>query len=167
MLDLQRAAAARAELKNRLLATFPELDGDEQTLNDTLSGIDDLEETIIAVLRVAIEREAMGEALGALIDKMTARKRRLEDGARSLRAAVLQAMQDAGLPSIKAPDMTVSVGRGKPKIIAVDEALIPDDLCRIRREPNKTEIAKALADGREVPGVTFGNPVPFLTVYRS
>jgi len=167
--DLSVSVRARQNLRAQLLAMYPTLDTDDDAdaLNDTLEGLDTLNEDIVAVLRNALEREAMGKALGELIDGMTARRRRLDEGARSLRAAALQAMQEGGIPKLSAPDMTVSVGHGKPKIIVIDEAEIPDDLCRIRREPNKTEIAKALAEGRDVPGVERGNATSFLTIHRS
>jgi hypothetical protein len=121
----------------------------------------------VAVLRAALEREAQAKAIkDELIARLTERARRIEDGAKSLRAAALRAMQEAGLPSIKAIDMSVSVGRGKPRVIITDPDLVPDAFCKIVREPSKTLIANAIANTGDVPGATLGNPQSFLSIHR-
>jgi hypothetical protein len=76
-------------------------------------------------------------------------------------------MQEAGLPSIKAIDMSVSIGRGKSKVVILDDQLVPDEFCRIVREPHKILIAVELNAGREVAGATLGNPQQFITIHRS
>lgn len=166
MPDLRAAVVTRTNLRDQLVEMWPGLADDEEALVDTLAGIDDFEEQVAAVLRYALEREAHGKAIGDMADTLTARKRRLEDGAKSLRDAVLQAMQEAGLRKIAMPDMTISVGNGKPKVQIVEPELIPAALCRITREPNRTEIAKLLAEGTDIPGATLGNSQSFLTVHR-
>lgn len=164
---LDAAVVTRRNLRDQLLDTWPDLADDSETLLDSLAGLDDFEEQCIATIRHALEREAYAKALGELIEGMTARKRRLEEGAKNLRLAVLGAMQDAGVARIKSPDMSLSTGYGKPKVLIVDEMAIPDDLVRISRTPNKAEIAKQIAAGVVVPGIELGNPVPFLSVHRS
>jgi hypothetical protein len=164
---LDAAVATRRNLRDQLLATWPELADDTETLTDTLAGIDNFEEQCLAVLRHAIEREAMGKALGALIDGMQARKKRLEEGSKFLRVAVLNAMQEAALPKIRAPDMSVSIGVGKPKVLITNEAALPEAFCRITRAPDKAAIAAEIAAKRDVPGAVLSNPVPFLSVHRS
>lgn len=168
--DLRAAVTARQNLRTQLLAMYPTLDTDDDAdaLNDTLEGLDTLNEDILAVLRNALEREAMAKAIDDdLIARLVARSRRLKEGAQSLRAAVLQAMQEAGLRSIKAADMSISVGRGKPKVLILDAALVPGDLCKTTVEPSKALIAAALAEEKDIPGVTLGNPQAFLSIHRS
>jgi hypothetical protein len=143
---------------------FPE--ETDETLADTIEGESDLPAAIISVLRAAIEREVTAKALADLIDTMVGRKRRFEEGARNLRGAALHTMEEVGLRKLAAPDMTVSVGTTRPKVLIVDDAAVPDDLCKITRAPSRTEIAKALAEGRDVPGVTLGNPETHLTIHR-
>lgn len=164
---LDAAVTTRKILKEILLREYPSLAEDFETLNDSLAGLDSFEEECVAALRNIIEREAHGKALGGLIDDMQARKKRLEEGAKFLRGAILNAMQEVGVGKIRAPDMSLSIGYGKPKVVIVDEALIPDALCRISRAANKTEIAKVIAAGEAVPGTELGNPQPFLSVHRS
>jgi hypothetical protein len=155
---------AHREIADRIRAMFP--DETEETLADSIEGESDLPGAIIAVLRAAIEREVTAKALADLIETMVGRKRRFEDGARNLRLAALHTMEEVGLRKLAAPDMTVSVGTTKPKVLITDETLIPDDLCKTTRTPSKTDIAKAMMEGREVPGVTLGNPETHLTVHR-
>lgn len=166
MPDLRAAVVTRTNLRDQLLAEYPALIEDNEALADTLAGIDNFEEQVVALLRHVIEREAHGKALATLIDEMGTRKRRLEEGAKNLRGAALQAMQEAGLPKISAPDMSISVGRGKPKVVIVDGAQVPDDYCRIERVPSKTAIAEALGRGERVAGAELGNAQPFLSVHR-
>jgi hypothetical protein len=166
MADLQAATISRLNLRDQLLDNFPDLTEDADALFDTLSGIDDFEEQCLAVLRNAIEREAMGRALAELIAGMQARKQRLEEGAKNLRNAVLHAMQETGQQRIKAPDFSVSIGAGKPKVMITEEAMIPEHLCRVKREPDKAAIGKALTSGQAVPGATLGNAAPFLSIHK-
>lgn len=165
--DLDAATVTRLNLREQILASFPDLTEDAQALQDTLAGIDDFEEVCLAALRYAVEREAHGKALGEMIDGMKARKGRLEEGAKNLRNQVMQAMQEAGLSRIKAPDMSVSVGPGKPKLIITDEAAVPAGLCRIKREPDKKLIAEWLVNRAKPDWVEWGNPVPFLSLRRT
>jgi hypothetical protein len=142
-------------------------DESEESLADTIEGLTELDAAILTVLRAGLEREAMGKALGEMIDGMVARKRRIDDGAKMIRLAALQAMQEAGLPKLAAPDMSVSIGRGKPKVIVTAPEQVPDAYWRISREPNKAEIGKALGVGTDVPGAVLGNPQAFLSIHRS
>jgi hypothetical protein len=155
---------AHREIAERIREMFPA--EDDETLADTIEGESDLPAAIISVLRAAIEREVTAKALADLIEVMVARKRRFEDDARNLRGAALHAMCETGLKKLAAPDMSVSVTTGKPRIMITDDSLVPDDLVRITRTPSKTDIAKAMAEGREIPGVTLGNPEPFLSIHR-
>jgi hypothetical protein len=155
---------AHREIVERVREMFPE--ETDETLADTIEGESDLPAAIISVLRAAIEREVTAKALADLIDTMVGRKRRFEEGARNLRGAALHTMEEVGLRKLAAPDMTVSVGTTRPKVLIVDDAAVPDDLCKITRAPSRTEIAKALAEGRDVPGVTLGNPETHLTIHR-
>lgn len=161
---LDAAVVTRLNLRDQLLGVYPDLAEDERALLDTLDGLDTLNDEVIAVLRAAIEREAHGKALGELIEGMTARKRRLEDGAKSMRAMALHAMQEAGLKTITSPDMTATVSPGKAKLIIKDEAAVPAGLCRIKREPDKKLIAEWLVNRTKPDWIEWGNPVPFLTV---
>jgi hypothetical protein len=164
-IKLRNLVPAHLALATAIREAFPdESDGD---LIDTIAGESDLPDAIVAVLRAALEREAQAKAIkDELIARLLYRAHRLEDGAKSLRAAALQAMQEANLPTIRAIDMTARIGHGKPKVVVVEEGLIPPALCKIERTPMKAEIGKLLAEGTDVPGCTLSNGVDFLTIHR-
>jgi len=164
--DLTAVVQAHRTLAAQIREAFPE--EDEVALADSIDAATELDAAILAVLRAALEREAMAEALGGMIKQMSERKRRLEEGAAGMRAACLQAMLNVGwkrLPAA-APDLTVTVGNGRPKVIVTDEAALPCDLVEIVAKPNKKAIAAALAAGRGVPGAVLGNAEPHLIVSR-
>jgi hypothetical protein len=163
--DLKEAVKGYHGLREQLLGIFPELAEDEQALADTLEGISTLDEQIIEVMRYVIEREDHGRAIAERIEKLTARKRRLEEGAKALRSMVLEALMDSGLKKMVAPDFSLSVGQTKPKIIITDDRAVPDRLCKIERTPSKTMIADEFAAGRDVPGAAPSNSTPFLTIH--
>ena len=163
--NLLALVPAHRAIVSAIREAFPDESDDD--LVDSIAGESDLPDAIVAVLRAALEREAQAKAIkDDLVARLTERARRLEDGARTMRAAALQAMQEAGLKKVSAIDMSISVGRGKPRVQITEPELIPAALCRIVREPNKTEISKLLAEGTDVPGCSLGNPQPFLSIHR-
>jgi hypothetical protein len=164
--DLLSLVPQHRAIVSAIRQMFPETADDD--LADTIAGESNLPDAIVATLRAALVREATGKALGELIDQMTARKRRIEDGAKTLRAAALQAIQEGGVAlPIRAPDMSISVGHGKPRVQITEPDRVPDHLCTFRREPSKTMIAEAIAAGEDVPGVVLGNSAAFISVHRS
>ncbi len=165
--NLAEAVKGYQSLREQFLAMWPELIDDNAALHDTLQGATNLDEMIILVMRATMEREDSAKAIAERIETLKRRKDRLEAGAQKLRAMALQAMQEAGLKKIAAPDFSLSVGQGKPKVLIIDEDLIPDRLCRITRTPSKTMIADEMAAGRDVPGATRSNAQSFLRVSTS
>lgn len=164
-----RLAAALSDFRARVRAihdAYPGMSDDD--LADTIDGESgDLDAAILATMRSALEREAAAAALADVIDRMTKRKARFLEGAHALRNSVLQVMQDSGIKKIAAPDMSLSVGVGKPAVVITDESKLPDEFMRVKREPNKTAIAAALTAGIDVPGAERGNAVAFVSVHRS
>lgn len=161
--DLGAAVSTHKALVEWVRAWFP--DEDEANLADTIEGLSMVDDAIAAVVRAALEREAMAKALGELIDGMASRKSRLLAGAQSMRAAALNAMLECDIKKLQLPDMTVSASRsGLPKVIITEAERIPEHLCRVRSKPNKTAIGEALGAGQIVPGATLGNREPSLSV---
>lgn len=163
MPDLSVAVSTHKALVEWIRAAFPDQSEDE--LADTIEGQATLDEAIFATLRDAWEREAHADALGAMIEQMTARKRRLETAAQTLRNAALMAMQGAGWKKLTAPDMTVSVNAGRPKLVITGE--VPRLYSRVKTEPDKTAIKAALDEGAKLDFATLSNGAPVLTVRRA
>lgn len=124
----------------------------------------DVIERMRRILRAARMTEAQAKALGELQAEMRDRKARLDKKADSLRDACKWAMGELGLRKIEAPDFNVSLSAGRAPLVITDEAALPDELCRVKREADKTAIKAALEAGQDVPGALFGKPSPTLTV---
>lgn len=164
MPNLVSALALDKMLRAQLLEAFPELGDDERALIDTLDGISDLDDQIAAVLRTAVEREAMAEGIEGLVFKLHARHARLLAGADKMREAALSVMLESGRRKITKPDMTVTVMPGKAGVTVTDETLLPDSCVKIVRRPSMTAIREAIEAGESVPGTAPKNPKPYLTV---
>lgn len=164
---LDAAVTTHRSLRDQLLAAFPELSEDDQALADSLEGISDFKEQCLAVMRLAIEQEALAEAIPPLIKRLQERKQRLEGSADKKRAIVLHAMTEAGEKKIVGPDLTLSTSWGKAPLIITEPDKVPDELCKVQRTPKKTEIVAWLneLDAMSKPAwATLGNPRMKLTV---
>ena len=80
-------------LHARLLAEIPGID--EETLADTLEGITDLREMLAAIIRSALDDEALAAGLSTRLFEMKARIERFETGAKRKRELALRAMDEA------------------------------------------------------------------------
>src|SRR5215210_3969211 len=94
-------------LRARIEATDPTLD--ETTLADTLEGLTNLHEVLAAVVRSALLDEALAAGLAERIGEMQRRHERLQTRAASRRAIARDAMVEAEIKKITAPDFTVSI----------------------------------------------------------
>jgi Siphovirus Gp157 len=134
-------------------------DVSEEDLADTIEGESTLEAAIIATLRAANEHDMTLEALKLHMDRMTERAALLKLRSEKLRAAALQAAQEADIKMpLKAPDFTASVALGKPKVMISGD--VPDTFMRIKKEPNKTAIMDALSAGVKLPWASLSNATP-------
>jgi len=137
-------------LRDRIRADDPQID--EQTLADTVEGLTDLHEIVIAIIRSALADEALSAALRCRIADMQGRLNRLQDRASKRR-------------QITAPDFTVSIRPGTPSLMVIDEAAVPSIYWR-PSEPhlNRQELLSELKEGAEIEGVALSNPEPVLSV---
>jgi hypothetical protein len=150
-------------IKEALLADFPDID--EDTLRDTLEGLTDLQEMLVAVLKAAHEDECRIEVIEKQIGKLKERADRFQARSDKARATVARIMEEAGIKKLSAPELTASLRRVPPKVVVVDEAQIPADYMILPPpKPDRTLIKRALDDGYVIPGVTLSNGSVSLTV---
>jgi Gp157 protein len=84
------------------------------------------------------------------------------------KALVLAAMEEAGIKKLVEADFTLSLRPGLPKLIVIDETLIPEEFWRPQAPRlDRQWLLAALKNGRSVPGADLGNPEPTLAVRRS
>lgn len=121
-------------------------------------------ERIRRILRAARWAGGQAKAAKEIEADLKERRQRFEAKEETLRTIALQAMQTLGLPKLEAPDLTASITTKAPSVVIEDEEAIPTQLCRIKREPDKTAIKKALEQGENVPGASLSAPSQTLTV---
>jgi hypothetical protein len=156
------------ELRRQLEALnrdYPELADDEVLAADTFEAETDLYSALTALVAAQADTSTLMEALGGRIKTLSERLARLGRRSDGLRALMLKLLQSAELKKIELPDATLSQRFGQPQIIGeVDVEALPDDLIRIRREPNRAAIREALMGHRAVPGLHLSNAPPSLMI---
>jgi hypothetical protein len=73
-------------------------------------------------------------------------------------------MQQAEVKKLELVRATLSVRSGVPHVIITDEAALPDNCVRIKREPNKVLIKELIDQGVPVAGATLSNAEPILAI---
>jgi hypothetical protein len=148
-----------AFLRDELLRQFPEMADDGDLLLDTLEGATTLNEAIVKVWESARHDEGMVEAIKSRQAEMKERADRLCERAEKKRLACVNAMQEAGLKKIEAPEVTLSVRAVAPSVVVTDETLIPPAMLKTKTttSPDKVAIKDALTSGLPVPGALLSN----------
>lgn len=158
--ELPHHQALVADLRRR----FP--DADDDTIADTVAGMSDLEDMLAEVARSVADDEAAAAACKMRIDDMATRKKRHEDRAETKRDCIAKVMERAGLRKITAPDVTLSLGKGRAKVVITDESAVLKDGYGITPPDviDKKALRVALEAGDKVEGATLGNSIPVLTM---
>ena len=165
MADRLDPTFVRAQIE-LLRVTHPSIwdEYDDQLIADTLEGATDLHEFLAAVVRRMVEATAFAAGIEAMIDQMKARRDRFDQRTEAMRGIAFNVMQHAEVKKIELALATLSIRAGVPKVIVTDEAALPENCVRIKREPDKHLIASYLKAGQEVPGAALSNSEPSLAV---
>ena len=158
--QIEQAMACVAALRHREAATP---DDDE-----LLAMIDEAETDVFALLRSVVlavqENESLVASIAERMKSLTERKDRFARRAESLRGTVLAMMDAMEIQKHQAPEFTISVGKPRAGLLITDEAEIPEEYTRIKREPDKKKILDDLKEGVVITGAILANGVPTLTV---
>jgi hypothetical protein len=163
-MSLHDEALAARSLVAELARVTEDLTDDDAAL--AVASETNLAEAIEAALLANAMDAAHCEALLGLVRTLEARHDRKRDRIERRKGAILAAMEIAGLPKLELASATVTVGRGKRKVLITDQELIPDEFMRERvtRTPDKDAIQKAILAQRQVSGAELSNTMPTLTV---
>lgn len=137
----------------------------DEALLDTLEAIEgEIEVKAENIGKLTESWDAQIMAVDAVIRRLQARKKTLANRIASLREYLRRNMDACGISRIESPYFLFTLAKGRPKVEIVSEADLPDEYCRIRREPDKTAILAALQSGRDVPGAILGESQPSLRI---
>jgi hypothetical protein len=162
-MSLEFAAITYRTIRDRIRAENPQID--EQTLADTVEGLTDLHEIVVAIVRAGPGRRSSGNGAQGRIAEMQDRLDRLQDRAAKRRQIAKDLMVELDLKKITAPDFTVSIRPGMPALLVLDEVAVPSIYWE-PREPrlNRQELLNELKGGADIEGITLSNPEPVLSV---
>ena len=163
MNQLTHSLSLHRTIRERIIAL--QADIDEVTLADTLEGLSDIHEVLAAIVRSALFSEALAEGLKGHIQVLQGRLERLNQRNAERRRIARDAMIEAEIRKITAPDFTLSLRSGSPAVVVVEEGLVPEAYWE-PREPrlNRLSVLAALKQGVSVPGALLSNPEPVLSV---
>ena len=106
--QLTFAAANYRAVRDRIRAQDPQID--EQTLADTVEGLTDLPDILMAIIRAALADEALATGLKGRVAEMQDRLDRLQERAAKRRQMAKEVMIELDLKKIAAPDFTALYG---------------------------------------------------------
>lgn len=147
-----------------IIASYPELEEDDQLRADMLEGETDLHSLLSRLVNNERDSDAMAKAVAGRISDLQARKSRAERRKEAMRALMFRLMKAAALPKLVLPEATLSIGKKAAAVEIVDEDALPENVVRITRSPDKKAIADLLKAGDEVPGARMGDVGETLTV---
>ena len=156
-------AIIRHQIEN-LLIQCPELAEDEVLRADMIEGETEAHEFLRTV---EIRRQAthiLANALATYIAELSVRMARFERRETSMRELAFKVMSAANLRKIEMPEATYSIRAGTPKVVIIDEAQLPADAFRIKKEVDRQTIKSWLNAGQEVPGATLSNAEQTLSI---
>lgn len=161
-----------AHLDLRLLAIEAEqLDtlcgGDKRLFHDMLLGETDIDRIVLRIHeQVARDEEMLAgikERKAALADRQKRIELRRDNG----KAFIGKALRIARLPKIELPEVTYSVRDGKPSLKVVDPNAVPDELTRVKREPDKAAINEIYASADNLPNWIVREPATDIVTART
>lgn len=138
--------------------------GDDVLVGDMLEAETGLFPFLGALVNRAHEASYHAGGLDSLITDLQWRRERLKMRSDQMRELAFKLMQYAGVTTVQLPQATLSIRTGVPKVVITDEAQLPDDCFRVKREIDKLNIRRKIDAGERVDGAHLSNAEPSLTV---
>jgi hypothetical protein len=137
-----------------LLAAYPELAEDEQLRADTIEGETGAQAVLSRIMSQALDAEAMAAAVRVRINALESRQAASQRRREAMRKFAQRLMLAGGLKSLRLPEATLSLSKGRDSIDITDEAALPSWAWAVDvvRKPSKTAIKEAIDAGVAVPG---------------
>lgn len=130
-------------------------DFDEVTFLDTLEGETDAMDIADRLIASALDADAMADAIKAQETELRARRDRMESRANAYRHQMMTLLDAIGVKKLERPRATISKRAGSTRVVIVDDAAIPSQLCKVVQTPDKAAIKAQLQAGEAVPGAAL------------
>lgn len=154
----------------RLLCKRIEETEDSDTAEDVVlqAALDSIEDAVEnkaqAIIIMAKEWEAEAAALKEEEGRLAKRRKALENRAERIRGYLLVQLVAAGISKLRTKLFSITVNKPKAKVVVGEVEMLPPEFLRIKKEPDKVAIKKALDEGVPVPGAHLEDGDPSLTV---
>lgn len=124
--------------------TDPENEVDQQTLLDTLEGLDgEIDDKLANVGKFILTLENQAEGIAKAEKNMAARRKALENRAAQLRDYAQASLIAIGKQKVSTSEIALSLAKLPPSVTILDESLIPFEFQRAKIEPDKSKIKEA------------------------
>jgi hypothetical protein len=149
---------------DRLKALYPELTDDPELLAGMVEGETRFEHVLERVTNAFLDMVSMKDAVALRMSALRERGERFDRKAEALKALAFAIMQHAEKTMVRLPVATLSMSKGRARVVidAVDE--LPQGYVKTERVPLKTEILATLQAAGEVPGAHLEIGEPTLSV---
>lgn len=154
----------RQSIENLKIA-YPELIEDDEAWLSALESETNFNEVLTVIVRKIEDTKALVIGTKDRLEELKARIDRFDVRVFRLRELTFKLMQSADIAKLELPEATLSLRAGTQQLVGdADPKKLPDELCRISRDLNRTAIKEALKTGMTVPGFTLSNSPPSLTI---
>lgn len=126
----------------------------EEEITQILDQVDEakgpLRDKVDNIARLLANLEGNTEKIRREERRLADRRKATENNVKRLRNWVKSSMDVLDVKKIQTALHTVQILDGQPKVVVLDDALVPDDFCRITREVDKTKVLKTYRDNGEI-----------------
>lgn len=150
--------------REALVEEYPDLADDAEFLADVLEGETDI---VTIMARLIEERdycEAQAAACRAVSERYDHKAERWQSGSNVRRQMMRAVLAAGGLPKIRTALGTVSLHKGREKLVLADSFQPPQGYQIVEVKPDKDAIRKALEAGETMPGAVLSQSPDFVTV---
>lgn len=154
----------RQQISN-LRVAHPDLVEDDEAWFMSLESETDINELLTSIVKRIEDTKALVIGTKDRFEELKQRKDRFESRVDSLRTLAFKVMQYAEMPKAELPLATLSIRKGQPQLMGeADPASLPDTLCKISRDVDRSAVKDALKTGQTVPGYQLSNSEPTLSI---
>ena len=150
------------ELKTTL-QILESMDLDEQTIKDTLEGVElEFDEKVISIAKFIKNLESTAEAIKQAETEMSKRRKSLENKVMKMKDYVLTNMQTVEKTKVQSPFFDVSIRKNPASVLVEDIDLIPAKyfvMPEVEPQLDKKAIKDAIESGEAVKGASIHNTI--------